>query len=294
MASGCFLCPRHCGKPRDTARGFCGAGILPRVNLAAPHFNEEPAISGSRGSGTVFFTGCGLGCLFCQNHAISRGLAPGRELDEEGLARTFLQLQSQGVHNLNLVTATHHRPAVQSALHLARRRGLRLPAIWNTGGYENASAAECLAPDIQIHLADLKFFSPALSQKLAAAPDYFMRASAYLQAACRVCGPPRFDADGLLQSGVMVRLLVLPGQRADAGALLRWMAENLPQNGFLLSLMCQYTPPAGLALPKPLNRRLASFEYRQVQEEALALGFTNGWFQGRESATEAYLPPFKT
>lgn len=290
--AACTLCPRRCGARRGQAPGRCGAGPLPRVNLAAPHFHEEPAISGSRGSGAVFFTGCALGCRFCQNHAISRGQAPGEEMDEAALAGVFLRLQGQGVHNLNLVTASHHRPVVLAALRRARAEGLALPAVWNTGGYENPDAAEALAEDIQIHLADLKFFSPGLSAFLADAPDYFAHASRYLRAACALCGPPRLGGDGLLQSGVVVRLLVLPGQSEDALCLLRWMAEALPPGGFLLSLMSQYTPPSGLGLPKPLDRRLASYECRKVQREALALGLCEGWFQGRVSASEAYLPGF--
>ncbi|MDL2254272.1 radical SAM protein [Ruminococcaceae bacterium OttesenSCG-928-I18] len=288
----CMLCPRGCGVDRRFERGWCGAGPLPRVSLAAPHHDEEPVLSGTRGSGTVFFTGCALRCRFCQNHRISTAPDAGQAYDEARLAALFLRLQAQGVHNLNLVTAGHYRPAVLSALRAARRGGLRLPVVWNTGGYECKEAVHALAEDIQIHLADLKFRSQELSGALAGAPDYFSFAGAYLREACRVCGPPQMDAQGLLRRGVIVRLLVLPGQRQDAIALLRWAAQALPKDGFLLSLMSQYTPPAGLSLAAPFNRRVSRFELRRVQEEALALGFTQGWFQSRESATEGYLPDF--
>lgn len=287
----CALCPRRCGADRHTAPGLCGGGPNVRVARAAPHLWEEPCLSGTHGSGTVFFAGCGLGCVFCQNHAISRG-GTGRALTVPQLAQLFLRLQAQGVHNLNLVTAAHYRPWVQAALHRARTQGLSLPVVYNTGGYETLQSVEELVPDVDIWLTDLKFFDAALAQTAARAPDYFQVASAAVQAICATTGPPVFGKDGLLQKGVILRLLVLPGHRRDAIRLLQWMAANLPKGGFLLSLMSQYTPPSGVTLPAPFHRRVSSYEYNQVLDVAVDLGLTQGYAQQRDSAQSAYTPPF--
>lgn len=288
----CRLCPRGCGANRTTTPGACHGGSTPRVARAAPHLWEEPCLSGTRGSGTVFFGGCTLGCLFCQNRAISRGQG-GRPLTVEQLAETFLSLQAQGAHNLNLVTATHYLPWVRAALRLAKSGGLRLPIVWNTGGYETQPVLTALGGFVHVFLADLKFYSPELSARLAGAPDYFEVAAAAAKRMCSLTGPPVYNKDGLLVRGTIVRLLVLPGARADAKQLLRWMAENLPPGGFLLSLMSQYTPPPGDAdLPKPLTRHISTFEYNDVVDTAVALGLTTGYMQQRNSAKEEYTPPF--
>lgn len=289
----CTLCPRRCGVNRATQQGFCRSPNEIRVARAAAHAWEEPCISGSRGSGTVFFCGCTLGCVFCQNQSISHpGHAAGKALSEEQLAHIFLRLQRKGVHNLNLVTPSHFRPGIVRALHHAKAGGLTLPVVWNTSGYETPESIAALAAEIDVWLTDLKFFAPALSQSLAAAPDYFSVASEAILQMCTQTGPPVFDAEGLLQRGTIVRLLVLPGQREDAKALLHWMAQTLPQNGFLLSLMSQYTPPESLPLPPPLHRKLSSFEYRDIANTALSLGLTQGYTQQRGSAQSQYTPAF--
>lgn len=293
----CALCPRRCGALRSTHLGRCGGGSQPVVARAALHHWEEPCISGTRGSGTVFFSGCGLGCVFCQNHQISRvhnDALAGKAMDTTTLADTYLSLQRQGAHNLNLVTATHYRPWVQQALAAARTKGFALPVVWNSSGYETEESMRALAPDVQIWLLDLKFHSSILSAQYANAPDYFEYASRAATLACTLAGPPRFDDVGLLQSGVVLRLPVLSGHRDDAKQLLAWMADTLPPGGFLLSLLRQYTPPAGLCLPSPLHRRLSSFEYRDVADTALRLGLEDGYTQQAGSATQAFVPPFPT
>ena len=289
--SHCCLCPRRCGADRTRHHGLCHGGRLVRVARAAPHHWEEPCLSGSKGSGTVFFSGCSLGCVFCQNHSISHHAA-GRELSVEQLAEVFLHLQAQAVHNLNLVTAAHYRPWVQQALLLAKAKGFSLPVVWNTGGYETLETIEALRDLVAVWLFDLKFFSADLSQELAAAPDYFALASQALKKAHALAGAPRYTADGLLAQGVLVRLPVLPGQYADAENSLRFLADSFPADSLVLSLMSQYTPPEGLVLPKPLNRRLASYEYRRVCETAQALGFKKGYMQQRSSASARFLPNF--
>ena len=286
----CTLCPRACQTNRCRAPGpFCNQTTQIKIARAAPHHWEEPCISGSRGSGTVFFSGCGLGCVFCQNHQISHG-GLGRAVSEEELAALFLDLQAQGVHNLNLVTATHFAPGVLAALALAQSRGLRLPVVWNTGGYEAPATIEMLAPKVDIWLFDVKFHSSELSRRLASAPDYFKVASRAAQLAQQAAGPPQIGADGLMRRGFILRVLVLPGHAADAMALLDWAAQSLPQGGFLLSLMRQYTPLPGLA--KPFNRPLSTYEYRKVADHALALGLTQGYTQQAGSAGPGYVPHF--
>ncbi len=287
----CRLCPRQCGAVRALAPGRCGAGTQAKIARAAPHFWEEPCISGTKGSGTVFFSGCPLGCVFCQNHVISHGNF-GREVSADQLAQVFLRLQWEGVHNLNLVTGTQYAPQIAAALDAAKQRGFALPVVWNTSGYETLETVAFLAKYVDVWLCDSKFFSPEVSRRMADAPDYFAVASAALRQMARLAGPPVLGLDGTLVSGLVVRLLVLPGQRQDAKEILRWVAENLPKEGFLLSLMRQYTPPEGLPLPAPLDRRLASFEYHDVVEMALALGLTGGYTQEQESAQQAYIPPF--
>lgn len=287
----CTLCPRRCGANRRATAGLCGGGALPRVAHAGPHFWEEPCLSGTQGSGTVFFSGCPLGCVFCQNQAIRAG-GVGRAMAPGALADVFVGLQNQGVHNLNLVTPTHYRPWLIEAVSLARGRGLALPVVWNTGGYEPPGAVEELAGAVDVWLADLKFYSPALAETLAGAPDYFALASAFLREAAQKTGPPVFGRAGLLQRGLVVRILVLPGHGADAVRLLEWLAAAFAPEDFLLSLLCQYTPPAHAGLAAPLNRRLSTFEYRRVTDAALRLGFDKALTQQRASAAEGYVPRF--
>ncbi len=289
---GCALCPFACGCDRTGGIvGRCGQTAAVRVARAAPHFWEEPCISGTRGSGCVFFSGCGLRCCFCQNATVSHG-GFGQTLSTDGLTDLFLSLAAGGVHNLNLVTATHFRPAVQQALADARARGLSLPVVWNTGGYETTETIDALASDVDIWLFDLKFYDPGLAAALCGAPDYFSVASAALLRALEHCGPPVFDDDGLLRRGLILRLLVLPGHRGDAVQILRWVADHLPRDGFLLSLMRQYTPPKDPLPRAGLNRPLTDYEYRRVADVALALGFENGFFQDRGCAEPGYTPPF--
>ncbi len=289
--ASCTLCPRECGADRRKGPGRCGGGALPRVARAALHRWEEPCISGSdpaRGSGTVFFSGCPLGCCFCQNYQISQENF-GREVTIPRLAEIFLELQEAGAWNLNLVTATQYTPQVLEALDLAGSR-LTIPVVWNSGGYEKPETLRLLEGRVDIYLPDLKFYDPALGEDCAAAPDYFRRASAAILEMYRQVGPLRLDENGMLRRGLIVRHLVLPGERKDSERLLRWLAANLPVGDFYLSLMSQYTPYRPMAR-KALNRRTATFEYRWVQDIAGELGFS-GYGQERTSAKEEYTPSF--
>ena len=289
----CTLCPRRCGADRAAGRtGFCGAGATLKAARAALHHWEEPCISGTRGSGTVFFSGCTLKCCFCQNYPISaEGL--GKEITVEHLAEIFLNLQAQGAHNINLVTPGQWQPWIIAALDIARAKGLRLPIVCNTGGYETVESVEAWRGYIDIWLADLKYVSPALSAELSAAPDYFAQAKPAIEAMMAQAGHPVFDSEGILQRGVILRHLALPGHSDDSLAVLQRLADLRQETGvsFVPSLMSQFTP-FYRAAEHGLGRRITTYEYRKVVDRAIALGLTDGYMQEKSSAREEYTPPF--
>ena len=297
LPTHCTLGPRACGADRAAGQtGLCGAGDTLRAARAALHHWEEPCLSGDpeapTGSGTVFFSGCALGCCYCQNYGISQE-GQGRPLTEARLAEIFLELQAKGAKNINLVTATQWLPWVLPALDNARRRGLRLPVVYNTGGYETVQTVQALAGYVDIWLTDFKYDSPALAAELSRAGNYPAVADRALRAMLRQTGAPVYDPEGYLRRGVIVRHLVLPGQAADSQAVLRRLAavrrqEEVP---FLLSLMSQFTPFYHAA-DHGLGRRITSYEYRKVVDAALALGLTDGYMQEKSSAREEYTPPF--
>lgn len=282
---GCTLCPRRCGVDRRVKTGFCGMGEAPKLARAALHFWEEPCISGTRGSGTVFFSGCTLRCAFCQNYEISH-LGQGKEITVRRLADIFKMLEDQGAHNLNLVTATPFANAVLDALNLYRPK---IPVVWNTGGYETVETLKLLKGAVDIYLPDLKHFSPRLSKLCAGAPDYFEIASEAIQEMCRQTGSAVYDESGMMLRGVIVRHLILPGCTMDSCRALDWIAENLPQ-GTPVSLMRQYTPSPHCRIAG-LDRRVTDEEYQRVLSHYEALGLS-GFTQEKESADEMYTPPF--
>ena len=283
---GCILCPRQCGVDRTERTGYCGSGSLPKVARAAKHHWEEPCISGTEGSGTVFFSGCTLGCVFCQNREISRG-GTGREVTVEHLADIFKRLEGQGVHNLNLVTPTHFTPQILQALELAKPT---VPVVMNCGGYERVETLRQWEGKVQVYLPDLKYFSPELSAKYSAAPDYFAVASKAIMEMHRQQPQLVWEGD-LLKSGLIIRHLVLPGCMKDSLKVLDFLDKNLPKDSFLLSLMSQYTPTENCKQFPEINRRVTTYEYRKVADRAAELGFF-GFAQDRRSAKEEYTPPF--
>ena len=288
--SPCHLCPRDCGADRAVSPGYCGQLDAPTAARAALHFWEEPCISGTRGSGTIFFTGCSLRCCFCQNYHISQENL-GKTVTPAGLCRMMLRLQDEGAHNINLVTASHFLPSVLEALSMAKPH-LHIPVVYNCGGYEKPGLIDALNGYVDIWLPDFKYFSPQLSKKYSGAADYFEVASrAILQMAAQ-SGPPVMDEDGLLKRGTIVRHMVLPGCKSDSFQILGWLADHLAPDRFLISLLSQYTPFYKSSEHPELNRRITSYEYSQVVEEALRLGFTNGFMQEKSSAKEEYTPPF--
>ena len=284
MAS-CTLCPRQCGVDRTERTGFCGMGPMPRVARAALHFWEEPCISGEKGSGAVFFSGCTLRCAFCQNYSISHeGL--GKEVSVGRLADIFKSLEDQGAHNINLVTATPFAPAVLEALALYRPG---IPVVWNTSGYETLETLRMLEGAVDIYLPDLKHVSPRLSALCAGAPDYFERASQAIREMCRQTGPAQYDENGMMRRGVIVRHLILPGCTSDSMKALDFIAESLPP-GTPVSLMRQYTPEPWCSI-KGLDRRVTDAEYDRVLTHFKYLELS-GFTQEKEAADGGYTPDF--
>ena len=289
--SACRICPRACGVDRTKGQvGVCGMTDTYRVARIAPHLWEEPPISGQNGSGTVFFSGCNLRCVFCQNREISReGL--GRAYTEEELTEAMLRLQDEGVHNINLVTPTHYTAPLAKLLEKIKPR-LHIPVVWNSGGYESVESLRMLEGLVDIYLPDFKYISSELSAAYSAAPDYAEVATEAVLEMFRQTGKYE-DADGLAQKGVILRHLVLPGCRADSIAVLGHIASILPVADIRVSVMRQYTPDFAMDCPhKNLRRRVTEFEYNSVLEEAARLGIL-GFSQGKNAATRAYTPDFQ-
>ena len=290
MAS-CALCPRRCGVDRTAGQvGVCGVTDTLRVARIAPHMWEEPPISGSRGSGTVFFTGCSLRCIFCQNRTISRE-GMGKTYTEEELTAAILSLRDQGVHNINFVTPTHYTSTIARILERIKPT-LGIPVVWNCGGYESVETLRLLEGLVDIYLPDFKYFSPDLSRDYSSAPDYPAFATEAVQEMYRQTGPYTEEKD-LAKRGVIIRHLVLPGCRADSMNVLRHIASILPSAEIRISVMRQYTPDFAADAPyKNLHRRVTDFEYTSVLDEATRLGLV-GFSQGKDAATKAYTPDFE-
>lgn len=285
----CRLCPRECGADRSKEQGFCRGGSLVKVARAALHQWEEPCISGTVGSGTVFFSGCPLCCCFCQNYQLSAENF-GKEITTQRLAEIFLELQDQGAHNINLVNPTHYVPWIIEALKIAGHR-LHLPVVYNSGGYERYETLRMLDGLIDIYLPDLKFAESDRSNRYAGAPDYFEVATAAILEMYRQVGGTIFDQDGLLKKGLVIRHLVLPKGRFDSAAVLEWIAQNLPKEKIIISLMSQFTPFYRCAEFPEINRRISTFEYNYVLSKAQKLGL-KGYMQEKSSAKEEYTPLF--
>lgn len=284
----CNICPRNCSVDRHRAFGFCASGDMATVIDVRRHRFEEPAICGKGGAGTVFFSGCNLRCVFCQNSAISRQ-SVGRELDAVGLSELFLEVAASGVDCLDLVTPTHFTPTVAEALSLVKEK-LGIPVVWNSGGYESTSSLELLRGLVDVYLPDFKYVSPGIAASYSSAPDYADRALEALAFMYGMLGAARFEGERM-RRGIIVRHLVLPGCRSDSMAVLHRIAKAVPVGEIRLSLMSQYTPDFYAGDEKNLRRRLTTFEYESVRAEALALGF-EGYMQAPSSASSDYTPKF--
>ena len=288
----CRQCPRECHIDRQGEHyGFCASPDDFLVARIGPHAWEEPPISGSRGSGTVFFGGCNLRCVFCQNRAISHG-GVGRKMSDDALLDAMLRLQDAGVHNINLVTPSHY--TLQLARLLERARPLlHIPIVWNSSAYESVDSLRALDGLVDVYLPDVKYFSSAVSAAYSSAPNYYAVAVRAVEEMIRQVGDARLYSDeGTLLRGIILRHLILPGCRADSLDLLEALAKKFGTDAFLLSLMGQYTPEFAEDAPYPnLHRRLTTFEYQSVQKHATALGF-DGFSQDLTSATSQYTPEF--
>lgn len=290
--SDCTLCPRQCHADRAAGQtGFCGQTAELTVARAALHFWEEPCISGSCGSGAVFFFGCSLRCVFCQNHTIATGKAE-KSITPERLAEIFLELQENHAANINLVTAGHFIPQICRALQLSKARGLSIPVVYNTGSYEELSALRLLEGLVDIWLPDLKYCSEELSRSYSHAPDYFSKATAAIAEMFRQAGTPKFDEQsGLMKRGVIVRHLVLPGQIRDSKKILRYLHSTYG-NDIYVSILNQYTPMEQTTQIPGLNRRLTDDEYKRILDFAEKIGIENGFIQEGGTAEESFIPPF--
>lgn len=292
MKDHCVQCPRTCGADRTDGKvGFCGVPWDFFVARAALHQWEEPSISGKNGSGTVFFSGCNLRCAFCQNREVSHN-ALGKRVSEDELIDLFLDLQERGAHNINLVTPTPYAEQLVPVLRRVKPR-LRIPVVYNCGGYERVETLQRLNGLVDIYLPDFKYADTALAKRYSLAEDYPTVALAAISQMLQQTGVPQLDADGMLLRGTVVRHLVLPAARKDSITALRLLAERFGTSAFLLSLMSQYTPDFALGSPyRELHRRVTSFEYDSVLREAIRLGF-DGYLQSRTSASAAYTPKFE-
>lgn len=294
--AGCGLCPRACGVSREKgARGVCGETAALRIARAALHFWEEPCISGKRGSGAIFFSGCGLGCVYCQNRAIARG-GVGREISVSRLVEIFYELAEQGAHNMNLVTPDHFIPAVSEALERARVRGFSLPFVYNTGSYVTVEALRRLDGLIDVYLPDLKYMDGARAAAYSNAPDYPQAAKAAIAEMYRQVGPVRFEAvsgepEPLIKRGVIVRHLLLPGGLADAKRAVAHVYETYGEAVYL-SLLGQYTPMEAVKDDPLLGHPLKRKSYGALVDYAISLGVEHAFIQEGGAVGERFIPAF--
>ncbi len=283
----CELCPRMCAVDRSVHKGRCGVGDEILISRAARHMWEEPPISGTNGSGTVFFAGCNLGCVYCQNYEISHG-AKGKAVTEERLGEIFRQLVKQGVHNINLVNPTHYADKICTVL---KKEKLSVPAVYNSSGYERVNTLKSLEGLIDIYLPDLKYISGERSEKYSGAKDYFDFSSKALLEMKRQCPENIFDEEGIMKKGMIVRHLILPQNTNQSVKILEWIKENLGTDT-VISLMSQYTPHGKAEKYAELRRRITVREYEKVIFAAEEMGFKNIFTQDFASASEAFIPDF--
>ncbi len=287
----CTLCPRECDVNRTLSpSGFCNNSLNIKAALASVHYFEEPSVSGTNGSGTIFFSGCNMKCIFCQNYDISQ-FNKGIAISVSDLAKTMILQQEKGVHNINLVSGGHFIPQIKEALKTAKSMGLEIPIVYNSNGYEKAETLKSLDGLIDVYLPDIKYFSDEYAVKYSSAPNYFANASAAVLEMYRQAGKNIFSPDGLIKKGVIIRHLVLPGLKEDSKKILLWIKENIGHNAYI-SLMSQYTPMYRALNTKPLNRKITTYEYQNVIDYFFKIGLKNGYMQERSSANKIYTPNF--
>ncbi len=286
----CNLCPRRCGIDRKTDTGYCKMGDKIKIAKVMLHHWEEPCISGENGSGAIFFSGCSLKCVYCQNVDISHE-GYGKEYTANELAQKMLSLQDMGACNINLVTPTHYADKIRNALDLIRDK-LEIPVVYNTSGYELDTEIEKMAGYVDVFLTDIKYFSPEYSQKYSGAKDYYEVAKGALAQMLKDAPEPSFDENGNMQKGVIVRHLVLPTLRKDSIAILQDLKNSFDISKFKLSLMAQYTPEFCKGGYPELKRKITTFEYNSVVDTAIELGY-DGYIQDKSASSAKYTPKFK-
>jgi putative pyruvate formate lyase activating enzyme len=294
ILKSCKICPRQCGMNRFEKAGVCGAGAEVLAAKAFLHQWEEPCISGEKGSGTIFFSGCNMKCVFCQNYEISQNTSDtflGKEISTQRLAEVFLQLQAQGAHNINLVSPSPYAMNIIEAVRKAKAAGLHLPIIYNTNGYELEETIDALNGIVDVYLPDIKYSNDSYSLKYSGVSNYFKEASKAVKAMYAQVGYPEFDENGLIRKGLIIRHLILPGLMEDSKNIFRWIRENIGKYAYV-SIMCQYTPMYRSQEFKEINRKISSAEYEEVIDCFFEAGLENGFMQELESASSDFTPNF--
>lgn len=287
----CNLCPRECNADRGLGKiGFCKVPNHIKVARATLHFWEEPCISGEEGSGTVFFSGCNLRCVYCQNRKIAEGVY-GKEIDVDRLAAIFLELQAKGANNINLVTPSHYVLQIVSALKKAKNEGLFVPIVYNSGAYEKVETLKLLEGYMDVYLPDFKYMDGNLGGRYSNAEDYPVVAKKAIDEMVRQVGKPEFDNRGILKRGVVVRHLVLPGCIKDSKNIIKYLYDTYG-NDIFISILNQYTPLTGLEKYPEINRKLTEEEYNEVVDFAIEIGVENGFIQEGDVADESFIPDF--
>lgn len=288
LYQNCTLCPRECKTNRNNNIGYCGESSNLTVTRAALHLWEEPCISGTNGSGTVFFRGCNLKCIYCQNYSIAHNQG-GKEITTEHLSEIFLNLQSQGAHNINLVTPTHFVPHIIEGIHKARAAALSIPVVYNTSGYEKAETIQLLKNTVDIFLTDFKYIKEKTAKKYSNAPNYVSNAKSALAEMVKIAPKPTFE-NNLMEKGVIVRVLLLPDHLIETKMIVKYLYETYGDNIYI-SLMSQYTPICNHPYEN-LNRTVTNYEYKSLIDYASHLGITNAFIQKGETAKESFIPAF--
>lgn len=292
MTWKCNLCPRKCNVDRKNQLGLCGASTTIKIARAALHFWEEPCISGEKGSGTIFFSHCSLQCVFCQNYRLSQDHPLGEEITISQFADICLDLQEQGANNINLVTPTHYVPWIVEGIKLAKKRGLHLPIVYNTSAYESVETIRMLDGIVDIYLPDLKYFDDQYGILYSHAPNYFFYATEAIKEMVKQVGEPIFNEQGILQRGVIVRHLCLPGLKEDSKKVLHYLYTTY-HNQIYISIMNQYTPIRHFKRFSNLNQTLLEDDYNEIIDYALDIGITQAYQQEGETQLESFIPEFK-
>lgn len=291
ITKDCILCPRECHVNReDKKRGYCGMDSRIYAARAALHMWEEPCISGEKGSGAVFFSGCGLRCIFCQNREIAIG-KDGKEISVEKLGEIFLNLEKQGAANINLVTGAHYVPQIREALSIAKKKGMSVPVVYNSSGYEKVETLKLLEGYVDVYLPDFKYMEASLAEAFSKAPDYPERAKEAIEEMVRQTGKCVFNEEGYIEKGTIVRHLILPGHTVNSKKVLDYL-HNTYGNKIFISIMNQYTPVYEQKVYKELNRKVTEREYKKVLDHALEIGVENGFWQTGDTAKESFIPAF--